>query len=428
MNLPWAHHKKHTTKHRQTIRTNRRQKQRVSRSQQPAARQSGISNEPCNTNIMSMSNDSNPHKSKSQAQGACDVDNSLSNSTGELFDTPLRDGLSYQLVHQGAKSRIYRSDNVGIKVLTDPNMSREIKLALLNNELRVANSLPASCSKQRMLRVDTFQDHPALYFEWVQGVSIREWIESGSMSVPLSEVADVQEADMLTRLQVAIAITKAVADFHEAGVVHGHVGLSDVILYAEASSWSATLIDYSVSIMVSSLTELDHLTNFEASKRIDLNNLGAILYAVFGLHIQDVGGAQAQESGCNVDVEEDPETQRNKRGKSHRCQPVHSLPLYLVTLLVSLLTPIGKWGNGDGVQYTNAQDVLSDLQLALDKPDTYLKETIWEDLATKPLALPQDSFYGRKTELSLMKHAFDVMMEGNSRACALVVSGPAGVG
>jgi predicted ATPase len=49
-------------------------------------------------------------------------------------------------------------------------------------------------------------------------------------------------------------------------------------------------------------------------------------------------------------------------------------------------------------------------------------------LLTKPLALPQNAFYGRKTELAMIKHSFDVMMEGRSQACVLAISGYAGVG
>ena len=68
------------------------------------------------------------------------------------------------------------------------------------------------------------------------------------------------------------------------------------------------------------------------------------------------------------------------------------------------------------------------MQLATENPDIYLKTHRWADLVTQPLILPLGKFYGRQTELSMVRRAFDVMIEGSSKLCTLVVSGYAGTG
>ena len=99
-----------------------------------------------------------------------------------------------------------------------------------------------------------------------------------------------------------------------------------------------------------------------------------------------------------------------------------------MSLVSSLLTPVANYGGDDKLQYERPREVLSDLQLAAKNPDTYLKVHRWADYATKPLVLPKGAFYGRRTELSMVQHAFDAMMEGGSKPCALAVSGYAGTG
>jgi hypothetical protein len=54
-------------------------------------------------------------------------------------------------------------------------------------------------------------------------------------------------------------------------------------------------------------------------------------------------------------------------------------------------------------------------------PDIYLKFHQWDDFMNAPLMMPQGSFFGQKTELSMVQHAFDAMMEGGNKTCAVMV-------
>jgi hypothetical protein len=109
-------------------------------------------------------------------------------------------------------------------------------------------------------------------------------------------------------------------------------------------------------------------------------------------------------------------------------QQKHDLPMYLVSLVSFLVTPVTDQAGDAKFVYKSAKEVLADLQLAANDPDVYLKALRWADFAERPLILDQGSFFGRKTELALIRHALDVVMKGDSKPCAIVVSGYPGAG
>eukprot|EP00956_Cyclotella_meneghiniana_P033877 scaffold99814_cov24-Cyclotella_meneghiniana.AAC.1 len=148
----------------------------------------------------------------------------LSNSINELsvgnnsnnIDSEAR---AYQVVHESKTARIFRSKELGIKVFTDPNSTNKA----LRLELQVSFYLPSSIAQRKALRVDTYQDLPALYFEWVEGVTACEWLNNGSNETQPMQLEDVAPADdpaLTKRLNVALAITEAICGFHECGVFH----------------------------------------------------------------------------------------------------------------------------------------------------------------------------------------------------------------
>jgi serine/threonine protein kinase len=325
----------------------------------------------------------------------------------------------YQLVHKSSMTSIFRSNERGIKIFTDLNYLSTIQAqSLLRLELKVSGSLTSGCSQRKALRVDTYQDLPALFFEWVDGVTVDQWIRS----------EPAKDVTLSTRLQVSMSITKAVCDFHEAGIFHGNLELKNVVIDSNSGpeNFHATLIDYSRSIILADCfysirDENERKAYVMSVRQKDLNDLGVILYSVLSNHITNPERNIASAEG-------DADSHQNKRGKSQLLQPANNMPLYLMSLVSSLLTPVAKYGGNDKMQYKNPRDVLTDLQLAISKPDIYLKAHRWADLVTKPLVLPQDSFYGRRAEVSMLQHSFDTMMEGNSKSCAVVVSGYAGAG
>jgi hypothetical protein len=225
-----------------------------------------------------------------------------------------------------------------------------------------------------------------------------------------------------------------VRDFHEAGLFHGQLNLSNILLdFTGGSSvkcCSAVLIDYSKLIIVSEssfgiLDEKHRNAYVNARNQKDLKDLGMIIYVVLSNCIVDSQPSQEEDTARSG---EDEDVQRSKRGKSQAVQQRNNLPLYLVSLALSLLTPVTDQAGNAKFVYKSAREVLSDLQLAASDPDVYLKFHQWEDFMNTPLMMPQGSFFGQKTELSMVQHAFDAMMEGGNKTCAITVSGYAGAG
>ena len=294
-------------------------------------------------------------------------------------------------------------------------------LELLQFEERVSRVLPSSCSQRKVLRVDTEGVVPGMHFEWVDGAT----------ALLRSEAAT--HLPLIARLQVALAITRAVCDFHEAGVYHGNLSLKNVVLnFDDGSSClcTATLIDYSKSVVVSDCLHKisdkeERLAYIEAANQKDLHDLGVVVYSVLENTTRGSGGENDEEDSNSDDS---LEAQRRKRGKQQQIQLTNNLPLYLISLVSSMFTPSSDEISDDKVFYTKAKDVLSDLQLAIDKPEIYLKLHSTNDLVSGSLTLPEGSFYGRKTELMMLRQSFDAMMEGKSEPCAVIVSGYAGAG
>ena len=325
----------------------------------------------------------------------------------------------YDVVHESETTRILRRGGWGIKMLSGPDTDSDN----LQIEQRVSRVLPSSCSQRKVLRVDTGGHVPGMHFEWVDGATADEWLRSEAAT----------QLPLIARLQVAVAITRAVCDFHEAGVYHGNLSPKNVILkFDEGSSFlcTATLIDYAKSVVVSDCLhsisdKQERLAYIEAASRKDLHDLGAVIYSVLGNNTQGSGGDDEEEDS---NPDDSLEGQRKKRGRRQQTQPTNNLPLYLVSLVTSMITPSSDERSDDRVFYTKAKDVLSDLQLAIDKPEVYLKLHSTDDLVSRSLTLPESSFYGRKTELLMLRQSFDAMMEGKSKPCAVVVSGYAGAG
>ena len=122
----------------------------------------------------------------------------------------------------------------------------------------------------------------------------------------------------------------------------------------------------------------------EARKRKDLNDLGVLLYLVLGDHFQQTG--HENETATNKES--------SKRGKRQQVPRRINLPMYRVSLIASLLTPILNQGGDLKVFYsTSARDVLADLQLADEKSNIYLMLFSSTDLVSRPVIFFQCSLW-----------------------------------
>mmetsp|Transcript_1921 Transcript_1921/g.4149 ORF Transcript_1921/g.4149 Transcript_1921/m.4149 type:complete len:1254 (-) Transcript_1921:1038-4799(-) len=251
-------------------------------------------------------------------------------------------------------------------------------------------------------------------------ITLDEWLQtrrrmSAQRGLYSGPVQCLQEEHLQERLRVAIATTKALSNVHEGdkgegGRYCGQLSLENIVLDISDGYCDATL---------SGILDDDNTIPFgKRTKYEDMKQLGYILNAVF----DGDGATSGMEMQAEPKTEEDQPTK--KRGKSQ--QSVENLPLYLTCLVSSLITTRANVGGTTG-QYESVKHVLGDLQMAAKRPQVYLKNTSWDDTKNNRLRMPHDSFYGRKSELSLVLHSLDLVLRFG-QPVMVSVSGYAGTG
>ena len=309
-----------------------------------------------------------------------------------------------QIVHQSGTALILRRQNLGMKVIPRVDVDQGEIISIMEHERRVSNYLPACCPRRKVTSLDSYNGHFAFSFVWVEGISLGAWLQQQSLN------RRQESGDLMTRLQVAISIVKAVSRFHEAGVVHANIMPDNIILSFESKQCFATLIDLSKAIILSE----DVSVAEEENKITDMKALGLVLYSL-------LGGKRAsihQEDDMNENSS--PPRTTPKRGRNDG-QPITNMPLYLISLLSSLIAP-SKY------QYQNVKDLLNDLQEAVDKQGIYLRPLSASDAAQNSVQIPKDSFYGRLSERSMVTQSLDVVKKSGGQPLVMAVSGFAGSG
>ncbi|KAL7539299.1 hypothetical protein ACHAXR_009167 [Thalassiosira sp. AJA248-18] len=238
-------------------------------------------------------------------------------------------------------------------------------------------------------------------------------------SQQLQQQQNLQEEELGERLRVAIAITKTLSEVHE-GVDKGEGGR-----YCGQFSLGNIFLDISDTCCVAALNIVDSDNNRisppgEWTKEKDLKQLGCILSAVF---VGENAGMGIRDRGEHKTEDDEP---TKKRGKGQ--QTVENLPLYLTYIISSLIaTRVDARGGAPEQYYESARQVLRDLQIAASKPEVYLKSNSWDDAKNNRLQIPPQSFYGRKSELSLVLHSLDTVLRFG-QPVMVSVSGYAGTG
>jgi serine/threonine protein kinase len=326
--------------------------------------------------------------------------------------TPSSKSDELSLVHQGKNVMIFRCNSMGKKVFRNTVDNQEEILAILEHERRVSNYLSPSCPHRKVQSLDSYKGCLGFNFDWVEGVTLKVWLMKQDL-----ERGD-QEVDLLSRLPVAIAIVKAVASLHAAGVAHASICSDNIILSFDSKQCSATLIDLAKAVILSD--ESASVKNEDAHLTNDMKALGSVLYSVLGGEPTLSGQKQVEP------VEEDSQA-RTKRGRNDE-QAVTSMPLYLTSLLSALIAPSLNVGGTFEYQYQNANDVLHDLQEAAKKPELYLKPYLPSKNVQMSVQIPVDSFYGRLSEVTILKQSLDIVKKNGGQPIVISVSGYAGAG
>lgn len=118
-----------------------------------------------------------------------------------------------------------------------------------------------------------------------------------------------------------------------------------------------------------------------------------------------------------------------KRGRKSKVPSLPShIPLYLISLVSTLIAPSINDRGQIKYQYKNARDVYNDLHIADIKPEIYLVFNQASEMASKTLMTPKDAFYGRLTEAAMVKQSLELVMNSRGHPVIMAVSGDAGAG
>lgn len=321
----------------------------------------------------------------------------------------------FSKVHQSETALILRCANRGMKVLVNIDGSHDKILSILEHERRVSDYLPTSCAHRKVHGLDTHGGSFGFNFDWVEGITLGKWLEQQNAQTN-------QEVDLKEHIHVAISIVKAVASFHEAGVAHNNITPDNIILSFESRQCSATLIDLARAVVLKD----EHVASAERLTIDDMKALGCVLYSVF--EGENASLEAASDSKEKILENARADKSRAKRGRNDKQQVNKNIPLYLISLLSALVSPSLNVGGTFKYQYQNANDVLNDLHAAVKKPELYLTPHISSDKANMYVQIPRDSFYGRLSEVSMVKQALDVVKKSGGQPIIISVSGFAGAG
>ncbi|EJK68566.1 hypothetical protein THAOC_10242 [Thalassiosira oceanica] len=310
---------------------------------------------------------------------------------GGVIDAPV-------LVHQSDSTIIYGlHTGTFIKMARDPQPSQEQVIRLLQ-EQNVAAFLPESVRKREVLGISDYNGRTAVEFKWANGITIEEWLQK----VDRRSDSTLQEEDFTVRVRAAMAIVKTLADFHDDGVVYNSLNTRDIVLSPTEEGYSATFIDLSRSVIVSGDDFSGESIDKVRAKENDLRTLGKLLYQVFGGSLEDLDPAR-----IHSDYGEDGFVPTRKRGKHQLLR--EGLPIYLGSLISALLDHALL---STGVCYSDARDVYHDMKVYVDDASGQLgRIDLDDDMMTSRLRLPQNMFYGRQAQMSLILHLFQTSIE-----------------
>jgi len=190
-----------------------------------------------------------------------------------------------ELIHESTRSRIFLVDDekedslVVLKVLND-DFPHESTITQFYNQAEILDGLKINGVREVLGKTRIKNKH-ALKFEYFQGV-------------PLKDIFDSPNVDMLLFLQTAVEICKVLDNIHHAGIIHRDVSPSNILVRTEDSAisfidfeFSSRNIskDYGLSVPTHLLGTITYCSpeqtgriNRVVDRRSDLYSMGASFY------------------------------------------------------------------------------------------------------------------------------------------------------
>lgn len=313
-----------------------------------------------------------------------------------------------ELISSSTRSFVYRSQDTGIKLInqglsTPPNVPQTMQKLL--HEETVSRRLRTHCNNHRqVIEVGSFNDSPALYFKWENGITCKEWLDKVQQIHP-------NVVDWPVRVRAAMAIAKTLSQFHQCSVAYNSLSPENIVLTPLEGDYVAKFIDLSDAVICS-----DEQT-FKEMMAVDLRSLGLIFDELF--HFEGVGGGGGERGdnagegfsnnrrvSINSD-REDEQVSRNVRKRGKQRTPGEGLPFYLGAIISTLLIN-GDDNNASQLRYKSASDVYEDLKAMVVQNLSHHRSNGQTDdfdhEGCGRLKFPKDLFYGRQVQMSMILH------------------------
>eukprot|EP00957_Ditylum_brightwellii_P206415 15348327-Ditylum_brightwellii.AAC.1 len=353
---------------------------------------------------------------------------SFSLSSIELKNTEHNEQLD--IVHEGNFYSVYcLKDSKGDRSIPSAHMAiktinemhgKDKYSSQMKNEFTISKHLALQCSSVRAAISHTeIGGLSAISLEWAYGTSLSEWTkhfhETGG---PLCLTGDnepngINYHDKNIILQLAVEISNALAEIHNAGAIHNNLNPSHIIVETNKNGDNMTV----KVIGLGSATLLTDLNGISSEIQKDLLSLGSILFEMF------TGMCPLKEDFCNDTFSEGEENQ------SKMLLPQNQLISFLLTRvpldIAKLILTLMKV-EGCTPHFQSATDVARQLSSMLLNIDPNAPDF---DAQTCPsgLKFTPGKLYGRDFHLSKLMDACS-RIGTPDRVNMVFVSGYSGVG
>jgi predicted ATPase/signal transduction histidine kinase/tRNA A-37 threonylcarbamoyl transferase component Bud32 len=330
----------------------------------------------------------------------------------------LADYTSIETVYQGQETIVYRAYSktdkqpVIIKTLrTDyPNPKR---LAQFHHEYEITQGLNLNWIVQP-LALKKYENRWALIFEDIGGDSLQNILQN-------------QKLDILTSLQIAIALTDGLGELHANNIIHKDIKPANIIANLETKKIKIT--DFSISSRLSlESQEINNPSIIEGTLlymspeqtgrmnrsidyRTDFYSLGVLFYEMFVGHPPFQSTDSMELVHCHIAKKPIYPSELNPQ-----------LPYMLSKITMKLLSKTAE------ERYQSAYGLKTDLENCLrqwQENQTIEEFTCGKQDVSDKFQIPQ-KLYGREAEIQTLLKSFDRITHGRSEI--MLVSGYSGIG
>lgn len=348
------------------------------------------------------------------------------------------------------------SSEVIIKSTATPSGS----FSELSNEYNILTKSLGSCRRVRSaLKMGKINGRHSVVLEWVEGCTLTDWIQ---MHPPLLRTAEDWRSDLLDKIQLSVCLADALAEVHEAGVIHNDINTNNVIVTrtppppaptptattAAAAAAATTAAGagagagggggggagFDVKLIDFGYAERWHQCETEDSGNVvneDLFALGLVLHEIFEENFEGASAAWdiASQQALPVETVSPGAASASTSGSfSRRSSSLRLMdgPMGLPRSLATLLSNLSERDSPD--RYDTVRDIHHDLDQMLHYPDWFLFDPKPDDLMGQLYFDPRQ-IYGRSQTLSTLFHTFNrVISPEGGKSELVLLSGAAGTG